>query len=148
MTTSIKIDFDDDGKCSHVRITRNGEQTLLPGGTCELSLMDVLLDRIGKGEDDVDVVAESVESALSANEITLVEAERIKRREAHLDGLLDSRRADLAAIEAQLADCCGAKAIVDKRAVLAQLEASVEANLAALTTSMPEATAVAGEPVK
>lgn len=113
MSTSIKIDFDSDGKALSLRVTRNGVQTVLAGGTADLSRLDALL------APDVGVVevAATVEEALAANQVTLVEAGRLQRAEALLGAKLAARRAEVAALESREAELRDALAITDKRAV-------------------------------
>ena len=120
MTTSIKIDFDDDGNATHVRV--NG--VLLPGATCDLSKLNGLLAAIDSGAGAPEVVA-GVEEALAANQVTLEQAARHKRNAVALDELLATKRAQRAEMDVQLAEAMTVKAIVDKRAPLDALTRDV-----------------------
>lgn len=151
MTTSIKIDFDDNGACTHVRA--NG--VLLPGATCDLSALDSLFAIIA--DVTADEVLASVEDALQANLVTLQEAERHKKRAARLDALLVQKRAEVADLDARIAEAATVKAIVDKQAVMAALERDVaeivaiadkQATLAALDVQIAEKEAALEEPVE
>lgn len=125
MSTSIKIDFDPQGLATFVRVTTPDGTVLASGDTCDLSTLHGLVTAIKGGAGAVEVLG-SVELALEANQITLVEAERIKRREQHLDGLLTHKRTQVAALDEQIRDAQEVKAIVDKRAVLVALEEAVQ----------------------
>ena len=160
MTTSIKIDFDDSGNATHVRV--NG--TLMPGATCDLSRLNGLLAAIDSGAGAPEIVA-GVEEALAANQVTLEQAARHKRNAAALDALLATKRAQRAVLDAELAEAATVKAIVDKkatfdaltrdvsevvtivdkRAEIASLEAAVSAKTEEIVT-LDAAIASKGEP--